>query len=526
MSQGYYAKFDWTKNPKQQLLRDILRNPPSNRIQHILTRGSVGSGKSTGCIAWAFENVLDQYPGAKWLVMRRTHSQLKGSIWEQTCEFNRDYKIPVQSSHSSPNAGPPEIVYTNGSKWMFWSSAATVDQSGSGSDTARGLGGTQFSGCTLEEADRVHKETVDTIPNRLREKSGVQVRVIFYNANPTPEGHWLHQMFRTKDYSDPDSEYHREDYHEIHFTMDDNLHWLPPGYKESQIRYYRDKPGLYKRMVLGEWGPELRGTPIYGRYFRRDFHISNISYVESWVESKGWQNGPILLGFDFGYKRPALTVIQDVRIGNFTQLRFLMSFLGDSVTLRVFAKYHLDLIARLLPNAEILTFCDPAGAQSDGRGVTEENAIDVLRSLGLSPQYKKSDVQGGCDLIIKLLQEVNNHPLIGIQPAISVEPLPQYTEDLVSMFEAGYSQEEETTKGQFKPHHDQYYIHIADASRYPVIHRRRLDEERGIWARRQEQYRRLDESILGSGLYVPTPVDMEELFGESQQNAYYGFGRQ
>lgn len=525
MSEGYYQKFDWTKNPKQQQLRNLLMNPPSRRIQHILLRGSVGSGKSVSGIAWAFENALDRFPGAKWLVMRRTHSQIKGSIWEQTQDFNRDYRIPVVSSHSSPNAGPPEIVYPNGSKWMFWSSQATVDPSGKGSDTARGLGGTQFSGATLEEADRIHKETIDTVPNRLREKSGIETRVIFYNANPTPEGHWLHKMFRQKDYTDPDHQYHSEDYHEFHFTIDDNLAHLPPNYKESQEAFYRNKPGLYKRMFLGEWGPELKGTPIYGRYFRREFHVNPYSFVESWEATKGWQNGPVCLGFDFGYKRPALTVMQDVKIGSFQQLRFLMAFLGDEVTIRIFAKYHLELIYKLLPNAEILTYCDPAGSQADGRGVTEENAIDVLKSLHLNPQYKKSEKQGGCDLIIKLLQEVNNHPVVGMQPAISVEPLPQYTEDLVNMFETGYSQEEETTRGQFKPIEDQYYIHIADATRYDVIHRRRLDEDKGLAALRTHQYRRIDGDMLGRGLYVPEPVDMDDLMGESQSNAYYGLGR-
>src|SRR5262249_29449647 len=134
------------------------------------------------------------YPGAKWLVMRRTHGQIMGSIWEQINDFNRQYHIPVARIRASKSQGPPEIVYPNGSKWVFWSSESVVDRTGG--DTARGLGGTQYSGCTLEEPDRIHKEAVDTIPNRLREKSGVQTRVIFYSANPTPEGHWLHRMFR------------------------------------------------------------------------------------------------------------------------------------------------------------------------------------------------------------------------------------------------------------------------------------------------------------------------------------------
>lgn len=833
MSREYYKRFDWSKNKKQLMMKRLLMNPPSGNIQHILLKGSVGSGKSTAIIAWAFENVLDRFPGAKWLVMRRTHGQIMGSIWEQINDFNRDFGIPVARIRGSKSAGPPEIVYPNGSKWVFWSSESVVDRSGG--DTARGLGGTQYSGCTLEEPDRIHKEAIDTIPNRLREKSGVTTRVIFYSANPTPVGHWLHRMFEGDKDTKPGP-----DMHSITMTMWDNKHWLPPNYIESQVEYYKDKPGLMKRMVHGEWGPELKGRPYYSTYFDRAFHISRTSFIATWEKDQRWKEGPVCLCWDFGQARPALVVFQDVAIGEtFRQIRVLAGFLGDHITLRIFAKYYLDEIYKLLPGAEFLTYCfddktevltrsgwkffkdlqpldmvatrskngevewqfptqhidqpyfglmhrydtprvsfnvtphhkfmikgsreqrsieeihqlteakfpvtavpyvgsenvcplvsefvgwwladgtlsggvrfnftkqrkigrllwllqklgwkhkvykrggfhtviyvskkqrvfgqklgdflaplwqpkklpdnfldwnlaarqsllyalvsgdghwesestgtfnstsyelagqmqalllsvglsgnlkvlkpnsgtfdnartcyrvnitpratvvchpgqikrelycgnvycvsvpnrtlyvrrngcvmwsgncDPAGKQNDPRGVTQETAIDVLRSLHLTPNFKKSEVKGGVDLIIKLLQETINHRLLGVQPAIIIEPDPKYTDDIVGMFEAGYAQEEETSKGEFKPHHDQYYIHLADAFRYGVIHRRRLDDEKGIDGHRGPQYMRPTDDMLGAGLYVATPLDMERILGPGWDGgpttAYYNF---
>lgn len=507
MSRLYFQKFDWTKNKKQLLMKNLLLNPPSNQIQHVLLKGSVGSGKSTAIIAWAFENVLNRYPGSKWLVMRRTHGQIMGSIWEQINDFNRDYGIPVERIRSSKSAGPPEIVYPNGSKWVFWSSESVVDRIGG--DTARGLGGTQYSGCTLEEPDRIHVEAINTIPNRLREKSGVQTRVIFYSANPTPVGHWLHRKFEGDSNTKP-----TENMHSITMTMWDNIAWLPDGYIESQQEAYRDQPGLYRRMVLGQWGPELKGRPYYTNYFNREFHVSKISFIATWKEAERWKDGPVCLCWDFGQARPALVVFQDVSIGEtFRQIRVLAGFLGDHVTLRIFAKYYLDEIYKLLPGAEFLTYCDPAGKQNDPRGVTQETAIDVLRSLQLNPNFKKSEIKGGVDLIIKLLQETINHRLLGMQPAIIIEPNPLYTEDIVDMFDIGYAQEEETAKGEFKPHHDQYYIHLADAFRYGVIHRRRLDESNNLDSHRPAQYIRPSEDMLGAGLYIATPMDMERILG-------------
>lgn len=507
-SRGYYEKFDWSRNPKQQMLYDLLRNPPTHKVQHVLLRGSVGSGKSTAAIAWIYE-ILDHFPGAKALGMRRTHGQLIASLYQQILEFNRDFNIPSEKKESK-TSGPPEIRYPNGSKWVFWSSESAVETTKT--DTARGLGGTQYSVALLEEADMVHEEAVDTIPQRLREKSGVDVRVIFYNANPTPESHWLHKKFKEKNVPDP------ENYHELHFTMEDNKHWLPPGYIESARDACKNKPALYRRMILGEWGPEIKGKPLYGPHFDRNFHIAKNSFIERWQRDQLWKDGPLMMGWDFGFRHPAVTLFQDVQIGSFRQIRVLLSELGDNITIRIFGKYVIDKIHQLFPNAEILSACDPAGKVKDARGVTDETAIDVLKSLGLNPVFRKSDIIYGVDLTIQLLQSTINHPLLGVQPEIVLEPDQRYTGDLLAMLELGYCQD--PNSGDFKPYDDDYYIHIADSLRYGLIHRRRLKGNRTQLDRARENYQALNR--MQNGLYIADPNALA--FETGEQFASYNFG--
>lgn len=516
-SRDYYERFDWSKNPKQQQLYNLLLNPPSSRTQHILLRGSVGSGKTTAALAWAFENVLDKFPGSKWLVMRRTNMQLMASIKESISEFNRDFNIRCRIKVSK-SSGPPEAEYLNTSKYVFWSSESAVESTTS--DTARGLGGTQYSGATIEEADMVHMEAVDTIPQRLREKSGVQTRVIFYVANPTPEGHWLHKRFVKKSAVEVgNKDYHPEDYHEFKFTMEDNAYWLPPNYIEDMYSTYRHRPSLFRRMILGEWGPEIKGDPYFGAYFNRSLHISRTSFIERWHRDQLWKDGPVCLCWDFGFKRPCCFVFQDVSIGTFSQIRVLMVYLGDSTTLRVFGKHVLDKIYQTLPEAEFLTFCDPAGKQMDGRGVTEENAIDVLESLGLKPYYKKMEESYAVDLTIELLTTISNNQILGSQPDIIFEPLKEFTGDAVDMFEIGYCQDPGARHGEFKPYDDNYFIHIADSWRYGIIWRRKLKKPRNVQSTKgsagdyplpDRGYRQGSIREVVPGIYVPIPD--EELY--------------
>lgn len=501
----YKALFRWENNLKQLALKNYLKAPLTNNIQHFGLRGSVGSGKSTTAIAWFYE-MMDAYPGCKILAMRRTYTQLMASLFSQIKEFNIRYGIEADYKTTASSGGPPTITYKNGSKWVFWSSEAAVENTTS--DNARGLGSTEYSGALLEEADMIHIEAVDTVSQRLREPSGVPVRVIFYIFNPTKTSHWIYKRFGSK--TDVPME-HKDDYQELKFTMEDNKKNLPPGYIESQYAHYANKPALLRRMILGEYGPEIKGKPIFGDIFDRRIHVANDSFIANWVARRHWEDGPLCLSFDFGFRHPAMVVTQDVQIGNFTQIRVLAGYLGDHITIGPFARFLLDTqVHKLFPNAEIKVYGDPAGAQGDLRGVTEESAFDVLRKEGLNPQYREVTEDAGIGLIIDLLEKIEKHPTLGVQPAIIFEPNPVYTQDLIDAMEIGFCQDPSSKDGHLKPLDDDNYIHMVMAMLYGIVNRRSLRRPRsGAKGLERTEYTPLQKTE--SGLWLAPDITFADL---------------
>ena len=515
MTRIFYKNFDWTKNPKQKMMYDLCSNPPSNRVQHIMLRGSVGSGKSIAAHAWTLKT-LDEYPGAHWLGLRNTHDEIITSIWTQIRKFLKHHQVPC--THGKQ---PAYIELPNGSAWQFWSANAIVQTSLT--DVAKGLGSTEFSGATLEEADSIMQAAVETVPQRLREASGVKSRFMFYPINPPPENHWLVRFFRENKQDNP------LDFHEIHMTMEDNRYWLEkeaPGYIETQYAIYGHRPALFRRMILGEYGPEAKGDPIYKDVFSRDFHVykrtvdrqPRPSIIERWTAEQMWKLGPVCLCWDFGWNHPCLLVFQDRDYGRFDQIVILGAWLGDRELLRLFANYTLGRVKSMLPNAEFLSFCDPAGAQKANGGVSDQTAIDILEAMGIHPRHTRSSVEFGINLTADLLASNYNYGRSGVQPLILVDDN-DFTQDVIDGFELGYVQDPRALlEDQVRPLKDGKYEHIFDALRYGVIHRRKARKEdytmRAVRTQRSDVFSKLHTDPETGRFYVEDPrseVDFGEL---------------
>lgn len=522
MMDYFYKHFDLTKNLKQLMVYQTLADPTlptrtRNRVQHVCLRGSVGSGKSTMGIAWPMM-MLHRHAGSTWLGMRRTDAVMMSSLFRAVVEFCQDFRIPFETKQKS-STGPAQVVFPNGSKWEFWSSETVV--ANSEADNARGLGSMEFSGATLEEADRIHKAALNTVTQRLRQKTGMTPRVIFYNLNPTDEKHHLAQMFMNRHLNE-----HPEDYHDFKFTMEDNAYWLPEGYIESQYAFYkRQGAGLFRRFILGEWGPEVVGTPYYGPYWDENWHISKTSFIDRWVEDQLWMDGDLCYCWDFGTRSPCLVVFQDVQVGHFSQIRVLYCCLGDNTQLGPFGKIVLDEVRSLFHGASVFTYADKQGANKDPRGVTDINAMQVLQSLGLNPIWGYSDPMAGIDLIINLLQETNKHKTFGTQPAIIVEPNTKYTGDFIDMMSVGYAQVEDAKGDKYQPV-DNKYVHMADAFRYGIVKRRQVRRPTDLPPHHRPGWQTVmtRNQPLPPGMYLTHPELMDAGIDVDGLSAYYGFG--
>ena len=518
MLAGFYERFDITRNLKQLQVWQTFMDPmlpvrTNNRVQYVCMRGSVGSGKSIMGIALPLA-LLHRYPGASWLGMRRTDPSMMASMFDAICKFCTKYDIPFKSRLKS-STGPATITFPNGSKWVFWSSESVVESADA--DNARGLGSMEFSGATIEEADTVHWEAIQTVPQRLREPSGLSPRIMFLVLNPTADTHPLAKMFR-----EAHKHQYPEDYHDFKFTMQDNAYWSVPGYIEGQIARFKPFPGLYRRFILGEWGPEVKGDPIFGKYYDENFHVSKTSFVDRWYKDQLWQDGDVCLCWDFGYEHPALVVFQDVKRGDFKQIRILYCHLGDNVDLGTFAEHVLAEVKELLPGATYRTYVDPAGKQRDGRGVSKINALDVLRKFHLHPIATHADESAAIQLIIDLLKNTTKHKVLGTQPQIIIEKNDKYTRDIKDMFELGYVQDPKPGKKDvLKPYHDKYYIHLGDALRYGIINRRQLLRPGTSDTNTRPGYETRYTLDRNTGMYLPEAEEMDVDFDLS---AYYGFG--
>ena len=347
-------------------------------------------------------------------------------------------------------------------------------------------------------------------------------RVIFYNLNPTDDKHHLAKMFMNRHLND-----FPEDYHDFKFTMEDNAYWLPEGYIDSQYAYYRRLgKGLFRRFILGEWGPEVVGTPIYGEHWDENWHIAKTSFIDRWVKDQLWMDGDLCYCWDFGTRSPAFVIFQDVMVGNFQQIRVLYAALGDNTQLGPFGEIVLDEATKLLPGASVYTYADKQGNNADPRGVTDLNAMDVLRSLGLNPIWGYSPEGAGVDLIIKLLHKTNKHRSYGTQPAIIVEPNVKYTGDFIDMMAVGFAQADDVKGDKWKPV-DNKYTHIADAFRYGMVKRRKLRVGSEVPLHRPEYQTApmsREHQELPSGLYVPHATSVMAGIEDLNLAAYYGFG--
>ena len=99
------------------------------------------------------------------------------------------------------------------------------------------------------------------------------------------------------------------------------------------------------------------------------------------------------------------------------------------------------------------------------------------------------------------------------------------------MLETGFTQDDNSRGGKLKPYDDDHYIHLADAFRYDVIHRRSLRKPRSTVGRQdanRPEYMSIDHEA-GERPYQTETLSYHELSGMlgemPDQSAIYNFGR-
>lgn len=463
---GTYRQ-EFKRTSIQQQLHDIIHNSevPEGKLVHILLYGSVGSGKTTGAFSELTDYLVD-FPGASVLGCRRTYNEIDAALLEPWEEFLDKFSIPYKSNRTKM-----VVRFNNGSVIRLISADKTAKST---SDKADHLGGTQYCGAILDEADNIPEEFAKTVAGRMRQKIGVPRRFIIYICNPPSKDHWLYRwFFERRDPDNPsihlDPHDPRSRYRVLHMHVSENLEHLPPGYEEDIHMDYADNPMAYKRMVRGEFGPAVKGYPIFNQYFNKTVHVANTSIHKNWNP-----NAPLQRCWDFGFRRPAVVVFQDDKY--FGQIRVYWEKLGYQKLLEDFAEDVTNKCHQMFPDAEWEDFCDPSGNRRTD--TSEKSSMDVLREMGLRPKAMRRSVDYGLNVILDQLKSFRGSRE-GAIPALYFDPQCKL---LIEGFEMGYCNEKskhdggtwlETANQPIKPVKDGTYEHLMDAFRYGLIFKRK-----------------------------------------------------
>ena len=192
---------------------------------------------------------------------------------------------------------------------------------------------------------------------------------------PNPPGltHWIAGDFPERN--------GKAGYLYLRTSVYDNRHNLGDTYIDSLEQAYPDGHALRRRFIEGKRGLPIVGKPVYAGVFQARHHVERLRLNEA---------VPLLEGWDFGHKHPAVVWAQILPWGEF---RVLGGILGRDQFIEDFAPMAVALRhlwfggepdaqgERPLP-CEVWSTGDPAGDQNNSQG-TRVSAADVLREYGV-----------------------------------------------------------------------------------------------------------------------------------------------
>lgn len=372
------------------------------------------------------------HPGYRLLVARHDYNDLMGTT-------------ALRMEQMLNNLSPSLLVDRNKSAPMRWWIRPAVD--GPLSEITfmglkDGLGSYDWHGAIVDEADECDHQRITEIFGRLRSPPLDYPRLLALAFNPPDQTHWL---YRECTGFDERGRKVQEPTFKLFAPMPkENVRNLPEGYYERMAAKMPEDQRT--RLVDGKWGIVFAGDPVY-REFSAKLHV-----VEKLTFDPDM--GPLLLFWDFGYRRPACIWAQFDYEG---RLRILHELMGENEEVGPFARRVKSETTKRFGikgwEHEKLHFGDPAVRQKKDTGST----LALLMAEGIEMRFQLSTIEEGVRRG-RLLMEL----LIQGQPALQIDR--RYCPLLVRALAGGYHKD----KHGEKPMKDGTYDHLADAFRYGI----------------------------------------------------------
>lgn len=397
--------------------------------------GPAGCAKTaTGCADIMTRALL--MPGTQWFVARRDYNDLLDTTLRTMTNILNN--LPEGTLMDRQKMAPQ--------KW--WIRPMTQGKDGKEPEpstiTFMGLsdyvGGYEFTGGFIDEADEVEKNNFYQMIGRLRAKPTPDFPdenfFIGCAFNPPSMTHWLYTECTGLDVAgtkvaEPTMTLFRP-------QPTENQRNLPKGYYEQMAKTMSLE--LLQRYKDGQWGNTYPGEPVI-RQFRHSIHVrDNLRYM----------GGTLFRFWDFGYNRPAVLFAQIAMDG---RLQILGEFLGHHIEGTKFIETVFAQTAQRFPDAaKFVDYGDPAVAQHKDTG----SMLSLLNNAGILMRYQRTPF----DLSVQLLRK-RFEAIIEGDPAVLIDASARV---LVDGLAGGYHLKEDGVT----PRKDGFFDHLVDALRYGV----------------------------------------------------------
>lgn len=357
-----------------------------------VVRGPYGSGKSTCMCFEVFRRASQQAPGTdglrrtRWAIIRNTSDQLRDTTLKTFVEWFPEgvfgyYKSSEKTYFLEFGDIRAEIFFR------------ALDDP----DDVRKLKSLELTGAWVNESCEIHQDIVGPLRKRVGRYPSQKNRpadipkeawptwygVICDTNAPNIDSWWAKMMEKEIDndwavYKQPSGR----------SPMAENVenlpsdYYSPAGLTEDEIRVQID----------GEYSLSKAGTPVYGRSFKRDFHVASAPLRAITADGDltltmgGVSTRPLIIGLDCGLT-PAATICQVGFEGRAYVLAEATAFdMGMQRFLRTVLK---PLLAARFPGLAAIVVVDPAAKQ---RAQTNEVSVEgVIKSEGLRVILAKSN---------------------------------------------------------------------------------------------------------------------------------------
>lgn len=425
--------------------------------QYRIIIGSVGSGKTAGCIMELLY-YLPIYLFRKYnikktrmLILRNTYCQLKDTTLNTLYQWFPSFDLKIQSMTGILKHSGLEIEV------LLRSCDRPQD--------IRRFKSLEITAALLDEANEISNEIHLMVANRIgrypskqeiKELSNKDIgRLGWFIAasNPPDIDHFIYTDYKyLTDIPGPVPEgtplANHYGFWQPYLENESNL---PKDYYKNLLITYANYPEWAKRYVKGEPCTKVEGKLVWNN-FVHNLHVSK--------EPITWTGGTLYVGWDHSGNVPACVVAQIPTTG---LVQILKTYFTEKMSMTDFTNYVIQDRNLNFPNAKYEEWGDPAGFNkfSHPSGGFTSNS-DIMKDLGIDIKPSEQNWNARREAVDNILSR-----LVSGMPALQIDPSCKI---LINSFLGGYCYGEIGTTGYYhKEPLKNKFSHICDALQYLIL---------------------------------------------------------